>query len=216
MDLSGIGINKAFKTNLPSAAPYYYITASLDLTGLPKGSYYLNYDNNLSYANVRDYSNYVTIDDNLVISEVVVYSDPEITQLSSPVSFLIGGSKGPVGYNPVAVPWAGVAALNAAVPPYWSWSYLGADDVNSGAVNYFGHEGGHYPYYYDLNGDPDNLNSYKYLTLDITDVPPPSPSNLPNMAPAPKSLYRGVLPIGPPVIIEGRITVVLKVYPKFQ
>lgn len=214
MDLSGIGINKAFKTNLPSAAPYYYITASLDLTGLPLGSYYLNYDNNLSYANVRDYSNYVTIDDNLVISEVVVYSDPEITQLAPVVSFLIGGSKGPVGYNPVAVPWAGAAGLPAATPPYWSWSYLVADDINSGAVNYFGHEGGHYPYYYDLNGDPDNSNSYKYLTLDITNTL--VTSSLPNVVRAPRSLYRGVLPIGPPAILEGRITVVLKVYPKFQ
>jgi hypothetical protein len=225
MDLSGFGINKVFKTNLPPAAPYYYITGSLDLTGLTYGNYYFNLDNNFLYGSHRDYSRYLTLGDNLIISEVVVYSDPSILLLNedAPVSFLIGGSSGPFGSmdpidtRSVVVPWAGMAGLPAAVPPEFSWSPLSVDDINLGAVNYFGHEGGHFPYYTNLNGDPDTSNRYRYLTLTISEgVESVSSSSEPSTSRKRKKLSRGILPVGDSLFHDGRITVSLKVYPKFQ
>lgn len=197
MNFSGFGINKVFKTGVDPKKPYYYISASLDLTGAVQGgTYYFNTDNNFNYSNVRDYSNFITIDENCVIAEVCVYSDPEIVISSDAEDagyepyFAIGGSKGPVEgpQDPVQVWWAAPAPSGSWSPPYtidsgdpnpfYNGFPLSIDEVNQGPVNYFGHEGGHFPYYQNHAWEEDLYKKYKYLAVTIMDGAPSVPERL--------------------------------------
>jgi hypothetical protein len=122
MNLSGLGLNKAFKSGIDPKKPYYYISGSLDLSGAVfGGTYFFNFDNDFKYASLRDYANYITIDENSVISEVLVYSDPdmEAEDLQSDVYLAIGGAdqSAPVPNNSVKVWWAAPAGFGPYVYP---------------------------------------------------------------------------------------------------
>ncbi|NDB36253.1 MAG: hypothetical protein EB023_13165 [Flavobacteriia bacterium] len=210
MSLSDSGLNKVFKTGSQSALPYYYISASLDLAGAVEGGvYYFNYDNNFDYAAVREYNNYVVIDENAVISEVVVYANQDIVSVDSETySAKIGGAAHPSVGGGVQVLWAAPAGNAPGLG-----SSFNESELNASSVHLFGHEGGHHPY------DQPNANVYKFLAIELE-----SSRNLADAAP--KALSRAErrkikahgrsLPVGVEAIQEGKITVVLKIFPKFQ
>lgn len=92
MNFTGGQDNKAFRTDIPPQAPYYYISAYLDLTGLHTGGsaetdpyiFYFNRENNFNYLDRRlypspdNYGGFYMIDENSVIGEVTVYANPSI------------------------------------------------------------------------------------------------------------------------------------------
>lgn len=207
MDFSGFGINKAFKSGQEPDKPYYYINASLDLAGRAEGTYYFNADNNFEYALNRDYNKYIIIDENMIISEITVFANNDLVEVDSENSpdFWIGGAPNPSLGGQVVVPWAA---------PTGSASGLGAlmsvSDINSGSVHLFGHEGGHLPY--------SSSQNYKYLAITINPSIILSPLDSRSSKPikrSKKQLYRG-LPAGDPIILEGKVSVSIKVYPKIQ
>lgn len=90
-NVSGIEDNKTFRTGITTKDPYYYINASLDLTGLEVGAaptnyiYYFNVDNNFDYLSstlypegADSYPGFYPIEDNSVIGEIVVYTNPDV------------------------------------------------------------------------------------------------------------------------------------------
>lgn len=212
MSFSGLESNKVFKTGQPPAPAYYYVSASLDLSGAVNGgTYYFNYDNNYEYASVRDYSNYVVVDENVIISEVVVYANNDIVAVSSDPEdlpdFAIGGAAHPSVGGGVQVRWAAPAGSAPGVG-----ANLDLNELNAGSVHLFGHEGGHHPY------DFPNSNTYKFLAIQVNpglvapaEAKPASRSDRRKLKLLGKSL-----PVGTQVVEEGKITVVLKLYPKFQ
>lgn len=108
MNLSGIGINKVYRSGVKPGSPYYYITGSLDLTGAVEGgTYFFNFDNDFTYASSRDYANFIIVDENMIISEVIVYTDPEIDTVDGTTYLAIGGAdySDPID-NSVKVWWA--------------------------------------------------------------------------------------------------------------
>lgn len=118
MNLSGIGINKVFKSGVEPGKPYYYVSGSLDLSGaVYGGTYFFNFDNNLSYATTRDYSNFIVVDENSVISEVLVYTHPDIDAVNPSSTYLaIGGADyNGVPDNSVKVWWAAPPAFGPYV-----------------------------------------------------------------------------------------------------
>lgn len=214
---------KPFKSADPRHPVDLYITASLDLANLTSGTYYFNVKNNFDYIKTKSRNTLIPIDDETIISEVVVYADNAIqTQPEEKVMIKIGGSLGPEEYtnNPVAVPWAGSSGLTPATPPYWSWSPLSTEEINKGVVNYFGHEGGHFPYYYDLKGDPDNSDLYRYLAMDLYVENQPfvrKPLDIETRRNILRQRrMRQYMPQEEPLFLSGKITVTLKLYPKFQ
>ena len=272
MNFSGFGINKAFKTGIDPKKPYYYITASLDLSGAVfGGTYYFNQDNNFTYSVVRDYAQYVVIDENSIIGEVAVYANSELISSTyaqdeeKDIYLSIGGAKSTS--DPVSVYWAAPAGFGPYTiedlpGPFYNGYPLTLDEVNAGPVNYFGHEGGHFPYDRDNEYKVDSSKKYKFLAVTISDESPDFPvlqTPAPNadgvviidesktqstssepvvVSKAPtqkksvlsemlkqkkqiaqvrekKRLYRG-LPLGNEAIAAGKLTVVLKVYPKAQ
>jgi hypothetical protein len=257
MNLSGYGINKVFKTGINPAKPYYYITASLDLSNaVYNGTYYFNYDNDYQYANNRDYSRFISVDDNMILSEVVVYTDPDMVEYDAErgVYFSIGGAESVDGKpkNAVKVYWAAPSDIGVNNPPsepHYNGYPLTIDELNDGAVNYYGHEGGHFPYFLNNEGTADTSVKYRYLAVTITDTLPTDPddprslvgeqevevkveSDVDVQPEAPKGVVgppdksvkssrekkvitRG-LPSGEKAIVEGKLTVVLKIYPKTQ
>lgn len=71
--------NKTFKADSTSKEPYSYVSAELDLTQLPVGTYYFNSENNFEYSkNWFNYNKFATIPENAIIKEVVQYGSPEI------------------------------------------------------------------------------------------------------------------------------------------
>jgi hypothetical protein len=189
MNLSGIGINKTFKTILPPGSPYFYINASLDLANaVYDGTYYFNLENNYSYAkSPSNYGQYHILNDNVIISEVVVKTNPDILTVDDEKTFFeIGGA---ADYSsPVSVLWAAPAAFGPwNYPPSWNGAPyfngypLTESQMNAGSVNYFGHEAGHFPYfkkYNQANPNPatalvdDASKNYKYLAVTVkNDLP---------------------------------------------
>lgn len=208
MDFSGFGINKAFKSGQEPDKPYYYINASLDLAGRAEGTYYFNADNNFEYALNRDYNKYIIIDENMIISEITVFANNDLIEVDSEDSpiFWIGGAPIPSSGIQVQVPWAAPSGSLSGIGAVMSVS-----DINSGSVHLFGHEGGNLPY------SPSSQN-YKYLAITINPSLIASPADSRSSKPikrSKKQLYRG-LPSGEPVILEGKVSVSIKVYPKIQ
>jgi hypothetical protein len=222
MNFSGSGNNKAFKIANDPAAPYYYLSGTLDLAGaVAGGTYYFNLDNSTEYAFNRDYNRYLMVDDANLISEVIVYADEDIipAEGESP-EFLIGGADKMDADEPyVKVPWAAPAQSAPAVPPAFVGDVVTWEEVNAGTVNYFGHEGGHFPYFENLSSAPDLSKRYKYLAVTVNPdaLLAARAKELQGDAKQrkKKKLYRG-LPEGAPVVLEGKLTVTLKIYPKAQ
>lgn len=129
MNLSGIGINKVFRTAIEPGKPYYYISGSLDLSGaVYGGTYFFNFDNNLSYATTRDYANFIMVDDSVVISEVLVYTEPDVDAVNPQSTWLaIGGADYTAVDKSVKVWWAAPPAFG----PY-NWVNVA---IASGARN---------------------------------------------------------------------------------
>lgn len=168
-DLSGIGSNLTFSNGIPPKAPYYYITAHLDLSGVHLGqndslTYYFNSDNSLVYLDSLvspNYHNFHMIASNAVIGDVAVYSNPDlILGESANLDFDIGGADfdpaniQPETADPVSAVWAG--------PTGFSSDAITAADINTGVVCYYGHEGGH-----DPNQHDSDVDIYKYLAISI-------------------------------------------------
>lgn len=228
MDFSGFGNNKTFKAGGNPAQPYFYISATLPMAGaVSGGTYYFNADNSLAYAQDRDYSRFILVDDSLVISEVVVFADNEIvTTDDATINFLIGGANKLDPVEPyVKVPWAAPAGNPAAVPPGFSGGLVNQDDINLGTVNYFGHEGGHFPYFRDPGTFPpgppvppstDLSKDYKYLAVTVDPANAPVFSALQAEQKRKRKEIVRALPSGEKVVDSGHLTVVLKVYPKSQ
>jgi hypothetical protein len=224
MDFSGFGNNKTFKAGGDPMAPYYYISATLPMEGaVSTGTYYFNADNNLGYAENPDYSRYIILDDSVVISEVVVFSDDDlISATGGTVQLLIGGADKNSLQPYVKVPWAAPPGAAVVPPPGFTGGSLTLDQANSGSVNYFGHEGGHFPYFLNKALPPvqDLSNNYKYLAVTVnpqllagSELPL---SNNSGRQPRQRRSYPRSLPTGTTAIASGHLTVVLKVYPKTQ
>lgn len=209
-NLSGAEYNKTFKAGALPSPPYYYVSATLDLAGAVDGGiYYFNYDNNYDYASLREYNNYVIVDENVVISEVVVYANNDVVDASGdPENVLdiwIGGSAHPSVGGGVQVLWAAPAGTAPGVGASFDVS-----ELNAGSVHLYGHEGGHHPY------DSPNSNTYKFLAIEINPSRFVEPREI-SRAERRRIQARGrSLPVGSTAISEGKITVVLKLYPKFQ
>lgn len=217
------GLNRVFRNGIAPAAPYYYIQASLDLSGRSAGTYYFNYDNNYAYATAPDYKNFVLVDDNVILSEVLVYSSPDLVATGPSVLLTVGGAASTS--TPVVVPWAAPAGEAPVAPPDFVGGPLTVSQVNAGAVNYFGHEGGHFPYFLNRATPPveDLSTGYRYLALTVTTGiqevlgEPESADDRSRRAAARAARRRPrLLPSGPVVIESGSINVVIKVYPKEQ
>jgi|688.fasta_scaffold174294_3 hypothetical protein len=235
-DLSGIGSNKTFKTGLAPGAPYYYISAHLDLSGaiVPSSgslTYYFNKDNSLGYQltpftaglGYEQYHKFHMIDENAVIGEVALYSNPDLVAGTVPagqqVVFRVGGALDTA--SPVNAPdtWGGPTGFVAGT--------VNSADINTGSVCYFGHEGG------------GAAEDKKYLAISMSlAVIPPTGSADPEVAPEvepepqgeepvviidenPRSLRatkkaKALRLVVPPSIASGSVYVVVKVYPKYQ
>jgi hypothetical protein len=205
MDFSGFGINKAFKSGQDPEQPYYYVSASLDLSGRTSGTYYFTQDNNYEYAYNRDYKRFIILDENAIISEVSVFANNDLVNADGKTpEFWIGGAPAPSSNSQVVVPWAAPAG---SIPG--SGDLMDSADINSGSVHLFGHEGGHSPY--------NTSSGYKYFAISINpDVelgPTQERSSLPKRSK--RHLHRG-LPEGEPELLEGKVSVSIKVYPKIQ
>lgn len=238
-DLSGIGSNKTFKTGLAPGAPYYYVSAHLDLSGVivPQGgiTYYFNKDNNLGYMltpltpaiGYEQYHKFHMIDENAVIGEVVLYSNPDLVEgavgLGNSLYFRVGGAKSttdPVEEEDV---WGGVTGF---VP-----GDVLVSDINTGSVCCFGHEGG------GVDEDKKFLAVTIYEDLSPSEAPATSVAPVPEPVPTPvptpedqpvivesrsqrlvarKSKVKTARVVVPPSIPSGSLYVVVKVYPKFQ
>jgi hypothetical protein len=238
-DLSGIGSNKTFKTGLAPGAPYYYISAHLDLSGVvvPQGgiTYYFNKDNNLGYMltpltagiGYEQYHKFHMIDENAVIGEIVLYSNPDLVEGSvapgNTLFFRVGGAETTTDDVKSDDVWGGPTGF---VP-----SAVSVQDINTGSVCYFGHEGG--------GVDEDK----KFLAVTIyegllpvavgDDEPVPVGDDEPVFVPEPvvedepvivetsrsqRAIKRSAKAraVVPPSISSGILNVVVKVYPKYQ
>lgn len=185
-DLSGIGSNLTFTNGVPPQAPYYYITAHLDLTDvkLPatqtqRLTYYFNKDNNLSYLDSTvspNYHNFHMISSNAVIGDVVLYSNSDLVEGSGApgngVGYEVGGADldetklQPEVANPVVALWSG--------PTGYTKGQVNTDDINTGVICFYGHEGGHDPDVHD-----DDVDTYRYLALTLKPYVSPSPPGAP-------------------------------------
>jgi hypothetical protein len=203
MDFSGSGINKVYKSGVEPDQPYYYINASLDLSGRARGTYYFNQDNNFDYALNRSYNRYILVDSNMLIGEIAVYANNDLVDVDAetPVDILIGGAEAPSQNGQVVVPWA---APMGSVPGVGD--ILSSSDINAGSVHLYGREGGHTPF-------ASSPNSYKYLAISLDPFLEAERSSLPKRSK--RQMYRG-LPSGDPVFLEGKVSVSIKVYPKIQ
>jgi len=95
-NISGYGDNKTFRGNLPARDPYYYINASLDLSGKTGNDkiYYLNKLNDFSYLNTASFAypnpdtfpEYYYLDDGALVGEVCLSASPELVASAQPVT----------------------------------------------------------------------------------------------------------------------------------
>jgi hypothetical protein len=238
-DLSGIGSNKTFKTGLAPGAPYYYISAHLDLSGAivpEQGSltYYFNKDNSLGYLltpltpglGYEQYHKFHMIDENAVIGEVVLYSNPDLVEGTIPsgyeLKYRVGGALDTTSAVLTPDTWGG--------PTGFSADAVNSADINTGSVCYFGHEG----------GGEDEDKKYLAISLSLEELVDPENPLVPNAAPSessamipegeapviivdenPRSLRaakkaKALRQVIPPSIASGSVYVVVKVYPKYQ
>jgi hypothetical protein len=168
-DLSGIGSNLTFTNGIPPKAPYYYVTAHLDLSGVYLGdneslTYYFNKDNNLSYLDslvTPNYHNFHLIDSNAVIGDVVLYSNPDLVLgENAALLFDVGGAVfdpdvvQPALVDPVSALWGGSTGFSSGS--------VTAADINTGVICYYGHEGGH-----DPAEHKSDVNDHRYLAVTI-------------------------------------------------
>lgn len=224
MDFSGFGNNKTFKAGGVPDDPYYYVQGTLDLAGaVDGGTYYFNLDNSFEYAlSNQTYGRYLIIDQTMLISEVIVFSNDDllpVDPLNSP-DLRIGGADRFDPVEPyVKVPWAAPAGEPPVPPPGFVGGDLTLDDVNNGAVNYFGHEGGHFPYNEDLDAKEDTSVRYKYLAVTVN--PQTAINNAEALTEQARSKARQkkafkarALPTGSKVIESGHLSVILKIYPQ--
>lgn len=202
-DLSGVEFNKTFRSNVQAGAPYYYISAHLDLSGMDTGeTLYFNRDNSLAYkAKPDEYSKFITIDSSSVIGEVVVYANPDLTsEISTSVKNIkIGGA--PSYTDSVSVVWAGQTGSTPG--------NISINDINNGVVCRYGHEGGH------AVGD-DEDNSIKFLAISIPPLVDELGLKASKKYPKRIKLSRALKQIEPTTIGSGTVYVVVKVFPKFQ
>lgn len=118
MNLSGVGINKAFKTGAEPVEPYYYVTGTLDLANtVYNGTYYFNFDNDFSYSTTRDYYNFIIADSNSVISEVTVYASPDLDVVDEQKTYFAIGGADYTTNSPVKVWWAAPPGFGPLVKP---------------------------------------------------------------------------------------------------
>lgn len=103
--------NSTFQTHSTESEPYYYISAYVDLSGLYTGEVdsnkpyivYFNQDNNYDYLNIEryhspdEYGGFYLLDDQSVIGDVTVYTSPDLvyTGVLSTLQFHIGGAYKP-------------------------------------------------------------------------------------------------------------------------
>lgn len=196
-NLSGFGDNKTYRSSVPPADPYFYISANLDLTGLEVGQneennyiYYFNKENNFDYLNTQKYPNpdnyggYYMLDDNMVIGEVTVYCNPAVKYEFGNVDdllFEVGGAYKPsialfpslVNDDSVDV-WSGPTG-NVSGP-------IDNDQLLNAQICYYGKEPE------NPHASPDNRpsESRKYLVLNIRNQgqsPSPAPAPSPVLAP---------------------------------
>jgi hypothetical protein len=158
-DMSGYGSNLTFRNNLPPGAPYYYITAHLDLSGKTEGTYYFNKDNNYMYLNpvqTEEYHGFHTIDTNSVIGDVVLFSNPNLVCPEGKcIEIAVGGAADLLSdVDPI---WGGVTGFTPGT--------VNIDDVNTGSICYFGYEGGN-----PLEATPNNT----YLAVTLTECATPT------------------------------------------
>lgn len=234
-DLSGKDANRVFRTNAPSGEPYYYITASMDLTDLEVGEdyvYYFTQENNFSYldkkqyASAMDYAGYHMIDQNSTIGEIVVYTSPNVEYSYGDIedlNFYIGGC-----YNPdvVASSYVGGSTMDVwAGPTGNSPSGIGALELTHAQVCYYGQ----IPAEPEVDDDDASI-SRKFLALKVDTsrrvVAKDATASESEAAPKvvtkrPKVVKRRKVKNGRQVISSGdaldagKIYVVVKVYPKF-
>jgi hypothetical protein len=158
-----------FSNGIPPKAPYYYISAHLDLSGVHLGqneslTYYFNGDNSLVYLDSLvspNYHNYHMIGSNAVIGDVVLYSNPDLVLgEGADLEFDIGGAEfdpdniQPESAAPVEAVWAG--------PTGFASGPVNAADINTGVVCFYGHEGGHDPL-----AHASDVDKYRYLAVSI-------------------------------------------------
>lgn len=141
----------------------------------------------------------------MIISEITVFANNDVIEVDSEnaPNFWIGGAQNPSLNGQVNIPWAAPSGS-----PSGSGALLSVSEINSGSVHLYGHEGGHSPY---------GLIQGKYLAITINpDLESPlEPRSAKPLKRSKKQLYRG-LPSGDPVILEGKVSVSIKVYPKNQ
>ena len=166
-------INKIFKVYTSSQPPYYYIVASLDLTGaISGGTYYFNKENNLAYLDRLDYDKFYILDKNAIVDEVSVYAYPEVkaTNLNvyGPI-FLIGGAED--SFSETVLPYAAPSGYGPILPPGFSGAPLTVAQLNEGSVNIFGHVAAKFPYGVTNFGIPDPRTDLKYLSVSVLPHP---------------------------------------------
>jgi len=157
-----------FTNGVPPKAPYYYITAHLDLSGTYLGqndslTYYFNKDNNLGYLDSlvsANYHNFHLIDSTAVIGDVVLYSNPDLVVGDNPLVFEVGGAVfdpdvvQPDLVDPVTAIWGGPTGFTSGM--------VDSADINTGVICYYGHEGGH-----DPAAHGSDINEHRYLAVTI-------------------------------------------------
>ena len=195
--------HKVIRSNLPPQKPYFYVTASLDVSGMYAGdTLYFNSDNSTAYLNDPYYTQFVVINENCIIGDVLVQTDPPVllrndvplntTPFAPELLCAIGGAESLT--SEVVLPYASPFGFGAQVPPRFAGSPLSLGQLNQNPVNYFGHTAARFPYGVTNDGVPDSRTNLNFLAFTLYA----------------NSMY----PAGTPLIASGRVYVKLKVYPK--
>jgi hypothetical protein len=186
----------ALRSNIAPAKPYYYVQASLDLSGARTGdTLYFNLDNSLSYLTKREYTRFIILNENVLLGEVMVRTRPVIELLEPTMEsphFWIGGAADT--QSAVMIPWAAPATYGPIPPPGFSGRYLTLNEINANPINPFGHTSAVFPYGIDTNGQPNTRADLRYLSISILPAQPTASSET--------------------VIKQGTVEVTVKVYPK--
>lgn len=140
-DLSGVWANRPFRTGIRPGNPYYYITASLDLSGLqiPQNgvTLYFNYENSLDYQKTfrvaglgyTNYYDFIRVPQASVISEVVLSSNPSVDGETS-LTYRVGGAVDTDSPVEPEDTWAGPTGNTAGT--------VSQSEINHGATCYYG------------------------------------------------------------------------------
>lgn len=195
--------HRVYRSNLAPRKPYYYVTASLDVSGMRAGdTLYFNADNDIAYLQDPFYTNFVTLNENCIIGDVLVRTDPPVLLRNdlpfSTIPFApellcaLGGAESLT--SEVVLPYAAPFGFGARAPPQFAGSPLSLGQLNQNPVNYFGHTAARFPYGVTNAGVPDTRTNLNYLAFTV--------------------YANSVYPIGTPLIASGRVYIKLKVYPK--